>query len=260
MNLNTLSEFRQQVYACLESRADALFSLCDGLLSQAQARSLPQLSLSPYLERKWPSAYAALADGKINIEQLCALCIRYLLAELPADSRIWIAVDSSPVQRPAAATSEERGSVHVSNLPLADKAVSVGWSFPVVALLPETASSWTPILEVQRIESTQTAVGVAIEQLRQLKPLLADREVIVLANRCYGSPQMLRACPDLGYSVLIRLKSNRKLYRAPVRTPTRGAPPKDGPLLQGSRPETQQNPAAVWEGLDQAGKPLRVSR
>lgn len=260
MNLNTLSEFRQQVYACMESRADALFSLCDGLLSETHARSLPHLSLSPYFGRKWPSVYAALADGKINIEHLRALCVRWVLADLPADAPIWIAVDSSSVERPEAVTSEDRGYVHVSNLPLADKPVSIGWSFSLVALLPETASSWTPILEVQRIASTQTAIGVAIEQLRLLKPLLGARRVIVLADRWYGTPEMLRACRDLGYSVLIRLKSNRKLYRAPVRTHQRGAPPKDGPLLQGTRPETQQDPAAVWEGMDQAGKQVRISR
>ena len=76
MNLNILSKFRQQAYTCLESRADALFSLCDGLLSETHARSLPELSLSPYFGRKWPSVYAALADGKINIEQLRALSPR----------------------------------------------------------------------------------------------------------------------------------------------------------------------------------------
>jgi hypothetical protein len=244
----------------MQSRADALFSVCDGLLTEPHARSLPQLSLSPYFGRKWPSVYAALADGKVNIEQLRALCVRYLLADLPADAHIWIAVDSSSVERPEAATSEDRGYVHVSNLPLADKPVSVGWSFSVVTLLPETASSWTPILEVQRIASTETAIGVAIEQLRWLHSLLGTRRVIVLADRWYGTPGMLRACRELGYSVLIRLKSNRKLYRVPVRTHKRGAPPKDGPLLQGTRPETQSDPAAVWEGTDQAGKQTRISR
>ncbi len=71
---------------------------------------------------------------------------------------------------------------------------------------------------------------------------------------------MLRACRELGYSVLIRLKSNRKLYRKPRRIHPRGAPPKDGALLQGTRPETQSDPAAVWEETDQAGRGTRVSR
>ena len=118
MNLNTLREFRQQVYACMERRADALFNLCDGLLSETQARSLPELSHSPFFERQWPSVYAALADGKINVEALRALCVRSLLADLPADAAVWIAVDGTSVARLEAQTSEDRGVIHLSNLPL----------------------------------------------------------------------------------------------------------------------------------------------
>src|SRR5437763_10784879 len=104
MNLNTLKGFRQQVYGCLEQRADALFSLCDGLLSQGQARSLPELSHSPFFGRHWPSIYAALADGKSNFERLQAVCVRSVLAELPEDAVVWIAVDGTPIERPEAET------------------------------------------------------------------------------------------------------------------------------------------------------------
>jgi hypothetical protein len=260
MNLNTLKTFRQQVYDCMEQRADALFSLCDGLLSESQARSLPELAHAPFFERQWPSVYAALADGKINLDEVRALCVRQVLADLPADAVVWISVDATPVERPEAQTSEGRGYIHVSNLPLADKPISIGWMFSVVGLLPEQASSWTPPLDLQWIGNEQTAIGVAIEQLRQLKPLFGARRVIVVADRGYGTPEMLRACRELGYSVLIRLKSNRKLYRKPRRIHPRGAPPKDGALLQGTRPETQSDPAAVWEATDQAGRVTRVSR
>lgn len=260
MNLNTLKTFRQQVYDCMEQRADALFSLCDGLLSEPQARSLPELSHSPFFERQWPSIYAALADGKINLDQLQALCVRSVLEEVPADAIVWIAVDATPEERPEAQTSEDRGYIHVSNLPLADKPISIGWMFSIVGLLPEQASSWVPPLDIQRISSEQTAGGVAIDQLRRLKPLFGTRRVIVVADRWYGTPEMLRACQELGYSVLIRLKSNRKLYRKPVRRFKLGRPPQDGPLLQGTRPETQFDPSATWQTTDQEGRATRVSR
>lgn len=260
MNLNTWKEFRQQAYSGMEQRADALFSLCDGLLSEPPARSLPELSHSPFFDRQWPSGYAALADGKITIDEVRVLCVRSVLADLPADAPVWIAGDGTSMERLEAKTSEDRGVIHLSNLPLADKPVSIGWSFSVVGLLPEKPSSWTPPLDIQRISSTQTAIGVAIEQLQRLKPLLGSRRVIVLADRWYATPEMLRACRELGYGMLIRLKSNRKLYRAPVRTHKRGAPPKDGPLLQGTRLETQTEPAAVWEGTDAAGRITRISR
>src|SRR5260370_1495197 len=71
---------------------------------------------------------------------------------------------------------------------------------------------------------------------------------------------MLGACHDLGCSVLIRLKRNRKLYRKPVRRFRLGRPPQDGPLLQGTRPETQCDPSATWEATDQQGKRTQVSR
>lgn len=70
----------------------------------------------------------------------------------------------------------------------------------------------------------------------------------------------MRACHDLGYSVLIRLKSNRTLYRVPVRTHTRGAPPKDGPLFQGKRPETHAEADETWSEQDQTGRSTRISR
>jgi hypothetical protein len=123
-----------------------------------------------------------------------ALCVRSVLADLPPEELVWIAVDATPVERPEAETSEDRGYIHVPNLPLADKPISIGWSFSVVGLLPDQPSSWTPLLDVQRIPTTETAVGMAIEQLRLLKPLFGSRRVIVLADCWYSTPQMLRAC------------------------------------------------------------------
>jgi hypothetical protein len=101
---------------------------------------------------------------------------------------------------------------------------------------------------------------VALKQLRQLKPLVGDRKVIVLADRWSGTPELLRACRERGSSVLIRVKSTRKRSRKPGRIHPRGPFPKDGALWQGTRPETQTEPQAVWEGTDAAGRRTRVSR
>ena len=49
--------------------------------SESQAQSLPELSLSPFFERQWPSVYEALSDGCLNVEQVRALWVRVLLAE-----------------------------------------------------------------------------------------------------------------------------------------------------------------------------------
>lgn len=60
--------------------------------------------------------------------------------------------------------------------------------------------------------------------------------------------------------MLIRVKSPRPLSRKPVRIHPRGLFPKDGALLQGTRPETQTETQAVWEGTDAAGRRTGVSR
>ncbi|HXX78647.1 MAG TPA: transposase, partial [Ktedonobacteraceae bacterium] len=55
MNLNTLQDFRHDVYGCFPQAAGALFNTVDALLCETQARSLPELSLSPFFERRWGS-------------------------------------------------------------------------------------------------------------------------------------------------------------------------------------------------------------
>ncbi len=260
MNFNSLKHIRQHLYESLERGADALFNLGDALLCESQAQSLPELSLSPFFERQWPSVYEALEDGRINVEQVRALWVSVLLAEHAENDLIWMAVDGSNLARPDAPTSADRTIIHLPNLPLVDKPISIGWTFSTVVLVPEQASSWTPILDQQRITSEQTAIEVAIAQLQALKPLLGKRRVIILADRWYGTPEFLRACHELGYSVLIRLKSNRKLYRVPVRRYKRGAPPKDGPLFQGKRPETHGTADEVWSEEPPEGRPVHISR
>ncbi len=53
MHFNTLQQVRQQIYGCFERSADALFNLSDALLSEPQARSLPELSLSVFFQRRF---------------------------------------------------------------------------------------------------------------------------------------------------------------------------------------------------------------
>src|SRR2546421_331358 len=260
MNHPTLEQIRHEIYDCFEQGADALFNLADALLCESQAQSLPELSLSRFFERKWPSVYEALEDGQINVERLRSVLVKTLLAQRADNEPIWIAVDASNIERPCAPTSADRGIIHLSNLPLVDKPISIGWQFSHVVLLPEQPSSWTPIVDQQRISSEQTAIQVAIAQLQALRPLLGNRRVILLADRWYGTPEFLRACSELGYSVLIRLKSNRKLYRAPVRRYKRGAPPKDGPLFQGKRPETHGSADEMWSEDPPEGRPVHISR
>jgi hypothetical protein len=245
---------------CFERSRDALFNLSDALLSESQARSLPELSLSVFFQRRWPSVYEALQDGRINVERLRAVFVQALVAGKPADEPIWLGIDSSSMQRLEAASSQDRGMIYVPNMPHATKPVSVGWQFSTLMLLPEQPSSWVGILEQRRISREHTAIEVGIEQLRAVLPRIG-RAVILPSRRWYAVAPFVRACRQLGAQALIRLKRNRKLYRAapPRKEKQRGAPRKHGPLFQGTRPETYGPADAEWEGVDEHGKRVVVS-
>jgi hypothetical protein len=257
LNLNTLKQLRHQVYQCYERSADALFELGDALSSEAIARSLPELSLSPCFRRQWASVYEALEDGQIDERRWMSVWTTALLDE--HDGPVWMSIDSTAIARPEADTSPDRGMIYVPNLPHAAKPVSVGWQFSTVMLLPDQPSSWGAILSQRRIASTQTAVAVGIEQLESLRPLV-PASARLLADRWYATGPFVQACQRLHLPALMRLKRNRKLYRpAPPHPPgKRGTPRKDGDLFQGSRPQTWGEPDASWNGTDWRGKPLEV--
>lgn len=261
MHFNTLEKFRKQMYDCFERSRDALFNVCDALASEPQARSLPELSLSPLFERRWPSVYEALQDGRINTQRLRSVFVQTLIENQPSDEPVWVGLDSSGMERLEAESSRDRGMIYVPNMPHASKPVSVGWQFSTLMLLPDQPSSWVGVLDQRRIGTEQTAIGVGIEQLRAVLPQIKRRRVIVLADRWYAVGCFVSACRELGCAALIRLKRNRKLYRAaPPRKPKqRGAPYKHGPLFQGTRPETHGTADAEWEGVDEQGKRVQVS-
>ncbi|HET8912897.1 MAG TPA: NF041680 family putative transposase [Ktedonobacteraceae bacterium] len=260
MYFNTLHQIRQQIAGCFERSRDALFNVSDALLSESQARSLPELSLSPFFTRKWSSVYEALQDGRIDVDRLRAVFVETLTSQTFTSDPICLGLDSSSLQRLEADTSPDRGMIYVPNMPHASKPVSAGWQFSTVMLLPEQPSSWVGILDQSRIRSEQTAIEVGLTQLRQVMSVLT-RPAMVLADRWYAGARFAQVCEELGCQALVRLKRNRKLYRpAPLRRPgQRGAPAKHGPLWQATRPETLGQADATWEGVDEKGRRLVVS-
>lgn len=257
MNLNTLKQIRQQVYQCCLQSRDAFFELSDALSSEVSARSLPELSLSPFFRRTWASVYEVLEDGLIDTERWMSVWTTALLEQ--QEGPVWVSIDSTSIARPEAESCPDRGMIYLLNLPHATKPVSVGWPFSTVMLLPEYPRSWGAVLAQRRIKSGETAVSVAVQQVESLRPVLPEATAL-LADRWYVTGPFVQACHRLQMPALMRLKRNRKLYRpAPPRSAgKRGAPRKDGDLFQGSHPETWGEPDASWSGTDWRGKPILV--
>src|SRR2546425_8866034 len=158
MNLNTLNAFRQAVYGCFKRAGDALFNTVDALSSETVAHSFPELSQSPFFERKWPSLYEALEDGKINAERLREIFVEF--APLPqTGSHVFVGVDTSNLYRKEAETLADRTLVPVPNLPWCDHAVCPGLVISRVVLLPKGAGQGTFGLDTQRVTSQGLVTG-----------------------------------------------------------------------------------------------------
>lgn len=258
MDTTTLAAFRQGVYATFGRAGDALFEVADALLTAPQPRSFVELSQAPGMQRRWPSCYAALADGRIDRAALRRLFARHLPGPAPG-ARLALALDTSPIHRPEAATVADRTLVYAPNSPTGATPVLPGWACSTLVALPDPVSSWTYVLDTRRVPSTETATTVGTEQLTALLPLLPERPVLV-ADGHYGTAAWVVATSGLPCDQLLRAKRTAVLHRpAPPRTGKRGRPRLDGPRFQGSDPATHGPPDARWHGTDARGQAVTVT-
>jgi DDE superfamily endonuclease len=209
-----------------------LFNTVDALLTEDRAHSFPELSLSPYFERRWSSLYEAFEDGCIDEHPLKQVFAAFL-PRPEGEKPLWVGRDSSGIARPRSATAADRSAQHVHNLPECEKPVTYGWQFSTLVALPVTPSSWTYILSQQRVSTETTAAQVAFAQLDELTRFRSE-PIIAVLDRGYDSAWLWCQCSTLSViGTLVRLKGNRCFYRgAPQRTGKRGAPRKDGDKLQ----------------------------
>ena len=258
MNINILRQFRHDIYACFPRAKDALFNTVDALMAETRATSFPELSQSLWFERKWSSLYAAFEDGRIDEQRLRETFVRYRPNPDP-ENWTWIGIDASTIARPQAVTSEDRTMHVVHNLPDRKKVLTFGWHFSTVVVLDIAASSWTYQLDHQRVASDSTAIEVAEKQLKRLVPLLPKKTIVIL-DRGYDANWLWCRCSALGINTLIRLKTNRCLYRpAPAPTGKKGSPRKDGDKLQPKDVTTHDPADGSWKGSDDKDRPVEVS-
>src|SRR5437879_2879059 len=119
-------------------------------MTETQAQCLPELSQSPWFERHWSSVYEAFEDGRIDQTRLQEVFARYL-PRPETGNPLWIGIDASNIARPCSITSADRTAQQVHNLPRGTKAITYGWQFSTMVVLPETPSSWTYLLSQRRI-------------------------------------------------------------------------------------------------------------
>src|SRR5215203_4850851 len=168
--LNDLRTFRDSLYRYFERRADALFELADALLTAAGTVPSPvHLSLVPAHRRGWGSLYAALSCGLIEEVPLRELLARHASTTGEASRAAPVyAVDVSVWSRCDAEASPDRGYYYHPSRHSAGQPIVAGWAYQWIAQLSFERDSWTAPLDVRRVQPSENANAVAVDQIRVL--------------------------------------------------------------------------------------------
>jgi hypothetical protein len=255
--LGELSEFREQLYHCLTSRADALFELGDAALcSDGPVTSLAELSLTPEYRRGHGAGYDAINHGHIQIDRL-----RTILARLPlpraADGRIALAVDVSHWLRPDAACSPERLFCHTYARGKGQDQMIPGWPYSFVAALETGRTSWTAVLDAIRLGPADDATAVTATQLREVVGRIIDAghwqpgdpSILLVADAGYDLARLAFVLADLPIEVVGRIRSDRVMLQTtpPRALGTNGRPRKHGRVFTLADPDSWHTPDHTTE-------------
>ncbi len=258
-NYDTLSNFRNQLYHCFGNGKDALMNTCDALLCNTNAHSFPELSMSAFFGRRWPSLYEAFDDAEIDRKALEQLFIS-TMPPISSGGRRLLVGDTTPIPRPESCTASDRTYVHVPNVPKGAKPVLPGWQFATVAALPEQPSSWTTILANTRVKSDETPTLVVAGQLAEIATKVPP-DTAVMLDGGFGNATFMQSACKIPMGKLIRTARNRTFYRsAPALAGERkrGRPRLDGERFSLKYPETWGPPDESVTITDHEGHPVQV--
>ena len=245
-----LMSFREEFYRCLQARSDGLFELTDALLCAGGAvRSLVELSLTAEHRRGHGGLYDAINCGRIDLTRL-----RRTLGGLaiPRDRgcRIVLAIDVSPWLRPDAPTSPQRAFCHVYGRGKNAAQLIPGWKYSIVAALEPGRTSWTAVLDAQRLHPDDNETSVTATQVREVVARLreagqhrdGDPDILLVFDAGYDLTRLAFLLADLPVIVLGRMRSDRVLcFPAPPPGRT-GRPPRHGPEFRFADPTTWPEP------------------
>jgi PAS domain-containing protein len=239
-HLASLAAFRAAAYHAFGRRRDALFELCDTLLTTGPVPSLPFLSVQAQQRRRWGSLYDALAAGGISDRPLEQLLPRHPLAE----GEPIYAVDASVWPRCDAETSPERAIYYHASRHSAGQPVVAGWAYSWIAQLGFAQESWTAPLRVRRLRPQENSNLVAAEQITALLPHLPPDGTLrwFVFDAGYDPVQLTQALGDAHVAILVRLRTGRCFYADPTAQPRTGRPRRHGHKFACDTPQTWPPP------------------
>ena len=136
INATQFMQFRRDVYQNFSRLKDASMDLLDALCSTPNARSVPELSLSPYYRREHSSIYTSIEKSRMEKKSLHSLAAP--LIPFPEKRSCWLfGLDATPQKRQFARSLADRGYIHYPNPVGRNKPILIGHEYSTVAVLPE---------------------------------------------------------------------------------------------------------------------------
>jgi hypothetical protein len=255
---NKLQQFRQAIYEHVFTQArDALFELLEALLVHPRVTSFAELCLAAVFRRQWPSLYAALRDGRLDLDALEQL----LTVQVPATGTAVFALDATLWPHRQAKTLAERQwyPVHGSG-----PQIVAGHAYSLLAWVVERGTSWALPLSTRRLPPQQSAVAVGVEQVQRLCARRTEQapasHTVVTADGSYGNHRFLGPLKGQPCTVVVRLRRDRVLYRAAAAYGGRGRPAKHGERFAFKDPSTWGAPDETSDVEDARWGRLRLRR
>ena len=222
-----IQQFRDAVYHAFSKRPDATMDLVDALTVARHVASPVALSTETPFRRRFSSVYDVLREKVLDAQGLHPLLYQAQPddADQVAGFRVY-ALDTTPNERPTAATLPDRGLLKDQS----DEPARIGFKFSWLARLVQRGTSWVAPWDVQRVPTTQTENQVARQQVAALAQTETAPTVIVADSR-YASHIFLGIFATWHHVfALVRLRNHQVLYERPVsKEPgAKGAPRKHG--------------------------------
>ncbi|MGH9802961.1 MAG: transposase [Blastocatellia bacterium] len=209
-NFTRLKQFRQQVYNSLSHSKDAFFEMLDAVIQTSSARSFAELSLAPAFQRQWPSLYKALEEVTYDKQALDELC----LESLPTDQVAHIAIDVTSVRRMCSPTLKERLYCHGAAREVAGSGMVIGLPYSIVAWESQRGSSFSPPINIQRLEPDQKATTVAADQVLWMGLYAPSQlEWRAALDGAYGNRQFFSPLEGKAVQVVARTRCDSVLAR-----------------------------------------------
>jgi hypothetical protein len=102
--------------------------------------------------------------------------------------------------------------------------ICVGYPYSLLDWVPTPHSSWSLSVNLQRIPSTMTAGEVGVQQIKALGQARSGQSEgldIVAADAKYGNARFLHPLQGQPCGIVVRLRKDRVLYRAPEPPPVK---------------------------------------